>query len=57
MVEGLAPGVRVLLPTGNVVRLVQREDTEWLCEYTENARARGSVTYTEKFLQTHAKIL
>lgn len=55
MIE-LIPGLRLVLPSGNVVRLVQREGEEWLCEYTELARARGEVWFTIAFLQLHAVV-
>lgn len=55
MIEALATGMRVLLPSGNVVVLLRRECTEWVCEYTELARARGEVIFTGLFLRTHAR--
>ena len=55
MIEALATGMRVLLPSGNVVALVRRERTEWICEYTELARARGEVIFTGLFLRTYGR--
>lgn len=55
MIEALATGMRVLLPSGNVVALVRRERTEWVCEYTALARARGEVIFTGLFLRTHGR--
>lgn len=55
MIEALTIGMRVLLPSGNVVVLLRRERTEWVCEYTELARARGEVIFTGLFLRTHAR--
>lgn len=54
MIEVLATGMRVMLPSGNVVVLVRRERTEWICEYTELARARGEVVFIGLFLRTYA---
>lgn len=53
MIEVLTDGMRILLPSGNVVRLVRRERTEWICEYTELARARGEVVFTGVFLRKY----
>lgn len=50
MIEDLAPGVKVVLPTGNVIVLVSREDDEWTCQYTQISHARGSVVFSETFL-------
>lgn len=53
MIETLLVGMRVLLPSGNIVVLVRRERAEWVCEYTELARARGEVLFTGVFLRKH----
>jgi|DEB0MinimDraft_12_1074336.scaffolds.fasta_scaffold234554_2 hypothetical protein len=53
----LTVGARVLLPSGNVLELVEWENGEWVCLYTARATARGTVLYTEKFLLAYAKIL
>jgi len=55
MIEALATGMRLMLPSGNVIVLVRRERTEWICEYTELARARGEVIFTGLFLRKHAQ--
>lgn len=55
MIEQLVPGMRVMLPSGNIVILVRRERTEWICEYTELARARGEVIFTGVFLRKYAR--
>jgi hypothetical protein len=55
MIETLATGMRLMLPSGNVIVLVRRERTEWICEYTELARARGEVVFTGLFLRTYAQ--
>ena len=55
MIETLATGMRLMLPSGNVIVLVRRERTEWICEYTELARARGEVVFTDVFLRNYAR--
>lgn len=55
MIEVLATGMRAMLPSGNVVVLVRRERAEWVCEYTELARARGEVVLTGVFLRKYAR--
>lgn len=55
MIEVLATGMRVMLPSGNILILVRRERTEWICEYTELARARGEVVFTGVFLRKYAR--
>jgi hypothetical protein len=55
MIETLATGMRVMLPSGNVIVLVRRERAEWICEYTELARARGEVIFTGVFLRKYAR--
>ena len=53
MIDTLHAGMRILLPSGNIVCLVRRERTEWLCTYTELARARGEVLFTGAFLRKY----
>ncbi len=48
--EVLKAGLRVMLPSGNIVQLVRLEGDEWTCTYTMMARARGEVIYSVKFL-------
>lgn len=58
MIGALRPGMLVRLPGGNIVRLVRRERAEraeWVCEYTERARARGEVWFTGAFLRKHGR--
>lgn len=55
MIEALTTSMRVLLPSGNIVVLVRRERTEWVCEYTEMARARGEVILTGVFLRKYGR--
>lgn len=51
----LTPGMRVMLPSGNVIALVREERGEWVCEYTELARARGEVILTGVFLRKYGR--
>lgn len=53
MIEVLATGMRVMLPSGNIITLVRRERTQWVCEYTALARARGEVLFTGIFLRRY----
>lgn len=55
MIEALAIGMRLMLPSGNVITLVRRERAEWICEYTELARARGEVIFTGLFLRAYGR--
>ncbi len=55
MIETLTIGMRLMLPSGNIVTVVRRERTEWVCEYTELARARGEVIFTGAFLRRWAR--
>jgi hypothetical protein len=51
MIKVLRTGLRVVLPSGNVVVLLRRERSEWVCLYTELARARGEVIFSGSFLR------
>ena len=53
MIHALRAGMLVRLPGGNIVRLVRRERADWVCEYTERARARGEVLFTSAFLRKY----
>lgn len=55
MIEALATGMRLMLPSGNVVVLVRRQRTEWTCEYAGASKARGEVVFTGLFLRTYAR--
>jgi len=44
-------GMRVLLPSGNIVLLVRTSGSEWVCEYTTLARARGEVEFSGAWLR------
>jgi hypothetical protein len=53
MIESLHVGMRILLSSGNVVRLLRCEGDEWVCEYTDLSRARGEVSFTGAFLRKY----
>lgn len=55
MIGTLRAGMLVRLPGGNIVRLVRRERADWVCEYTEGARARGEVWFTGAFLRKYGR--
>jgi len=57
VIGALRSGMLVRLPGGNIVRLVRRERAEWVCEYTERARARGEVLFTGAFLRKHGLLV
>ena len=51
MITTLHGGLRVLLPSGNVLILVRRERAHWICEYTGTSRQRGEVEFTGVWLR------
>lgn len=51
MIRALRTGLRVMLPSGNVVVLLRRERSEWVCEYARDAGARGEVIFSGSFLR------
>jgi hypothetical protein len=51
MISVLHLGMRLMLPSGNVVVLVRRERTHWVCEYTSLSRARGQVEFSGVYLR------
>lgn len=51
MIRSLNVGMRLRLPSGNVVRLIKREHTEWLCEYADGASRRGEVSFSGAWLR------
>ena len=53
MIDALSIGMRVMLPSGNIVELVLTDGAEWVCEYTEFARARGEVNFTGTWLRRY----
>lgn len=56
MIHVLRAGLRVLLPSGNVVVLVRRERTAWVCEYVDNGRVRGEVEFSGVWLRQHGRL-
>lgn len=54
MITTLHVGMRVRLPSGNVVRLVRRERSFWRCEYLPMlSKQRGEVEFTGVYLRKH----
>lgn len=54
MIDHLKTDLLVRLPSGNVVRLLApMKNKEWLCEYTEQSRARGEVVFSSSFLRDY----
>lgn len=51
MILRLRIGMRVMLPSGNIVVLVRPAGSEWACEYTNLARARGEVEFSGVWLR------
>lgn len=51
----LRPGLVVLLPSGNTVKLIRRVGHEWEAEYTAWARSRGVVIFSEAWLQREGR--
>jgi hypothetical protein len=51
MITTLHAGMRVLLPSGNVIVLVRRERMHWVCEYTVLSRNRGEVEFSGVYLR------
>lgn len=51
MITTLHEGMKVLLPSGNVVILVRRERMRWVCEFTGLSRSRGEIEFTGVWLR------
>ena len=51
MITTLHQGMRVMLPSGNIIVLVRRERMHWVCEYTVLSRARGEVVFSGVWLR------
>ena len=51
MIAHLFPGLRVLLPSGNIIVLVRRVGAAWVCEYPPMARARGETEFSAVWLR------
>ena len=55
VIAQLTVGMRVLLPSGNILLLVRRERSMWVCSYTQMARQRGEVEFTGAWLRRWAQ--
>lgn len=53
----LRAGMKLILPNGNMLRLIECGNREWLCEYLPGSRSRGEVAFTEAFLRRYARPL
>lgn len=51
MIVVLTRGMRVRLPSGNVVVLVRRERASWVCEFAQGSAARGETEFTGAWLR------
>ena len=49
-------GIRLMLPSGNVITLVRHDAEGWTCEYNMFARLRGEVVFSERFLQSRCVV-
>lgn len=53
----LRPGLRLMLPSGNILVLLRREGGEWVGQYTEIARARGEVSFRAAWLRKYGRVV
>jgi hypothetical protein len=51
VITTLCTGMRVRLPSGNVLVLVRRERAYWVCEYAPGCKARGEVEFSGVYLR------
>lgn len=51
MIERVCVGLRLMLPSGNVVRVVRTEGDDFACEYQVLSRLRGEVVFSVYFLR------
>lgn len=51
MIATLRVGLRLRLPSGNVVILLSRAGTSWTCEYLPGAKLRGEVEFSAVYLR------
>ena len=56
-IRSIVLGMRIRLPSGNILRVVRCQGREWVCEYTDHARARGEVIYTGAFLRKFGRVV
>lgn len=52
----LIAGMRVRLPSGNIVVLRQREGEHWVCEFVDSPRARGLVEFSASWLLRYGQL-
>jgi hypothetical protein len=55
MITTLHVGMRVMLPSGNVLVLARRERASWICEFVPGCKARGEVEFTGAWLRRWAR--
>lgn len=55
MITYLKAGMRVMLPSGNIVVLLRRERSAWVCQYHVLARQRGEVEFNGAWLRRWAR--
>jgi len=53
IVRRLRVGMRLMLPSGNILYLVGREQDAWIGHYTAMARLRGEVSLCPAWLRVH----
>jgi hypothetical protein len=46
-------GMRLMLPSGNILFLVRREEGAWIGQYTELSKLRGEVSLCPAWLRAH----
>jgi hypothetical protein len=51
VITHLKVGLRVMLPSGNIVNLLRREGASWVCEYHVMSRQRGEVEFMGAWLR------
>lgn len=57
MIRILTQGMKVMLPSGNVIVLLRRERMHWVCQYTDHARARGEVEFSGTWLRQFGTVV
>ena len=51
MLDRVCVGLRLMLPSGNVVRVVRTDGDDFACEYQMLSRLRGEVVFSVYFLR------
>ncbi len=57
MITSLQVGMRLLLPSGNMIILRRRDRGTWVCEYTTSSKNRGEVEFSGAYLRKFARAL